>query len=82
MALGSDDQHALLRQPAARQPPHTDPHVVGQRRRAANVKAQLHCRRDVDDVLPALARTKLSSISRSPMAMSSVMWIMAEVYLN
>ncbi len=56
VALRGDDQHALAGQTAAGEALEPQAHVVGQRRRVANVEAQLHCAREFVDVLAARAR--------------------------
>src|SRR5262245_26128372 len=56
MALRVDPQHALAREPAARQPLEAQAHRIGQVERAAHVEAQLHRARELVDVLPAGAR--------------------------
>src|SRR5690242_482582 len=53
VALGGDEEHALLAEPSAGQPLQPRADVARQRRRAADVEAQLHRRCQLVDVLPA-----------------------------
>src|SRR5262249_6387047 len=55
VVLRRDHQHAVAREPSAREPLEPRAHLVGERGRTAHVEAQLHRGRELVDVLPARA---------------------------